>query len=98
MKYPKIWNEINVIWIPPKFLMISILTKTFINLVFTRLKSQTHSGASTRFTKLSDGTFQRRKAGRNHNFAKKDSASRSNLRAPVVTTKEQTAFIRNLSV
>lgn len=67
-------------------------------LPFRRLKSQTHSGASKRFTLQSDGSFLRRKAGRNHNFAKKDAGSRSNLRAAVGTTKEQTAFIRKLSV
>ena len=63
-----------------------------------RFKSQTHSGASKRFTKLSDGNFLRRKAGRNHNFAKKDSSARANIRAPVVTSSSQSAFIRKLSV
>lgn len=67
-------------------------------LLFRRFKSQTHSGASKRFTKLYDGNFLRRKAGRNHNFAKKDSDGRANIRAPVVTSRAQSNFIRNLSV
>jgi ribosomal protein L35 len=74
--------------------LLNSLTSAF----FCRFKSQTHSGASKRFTKLSDGNFLRRKAGRNHNFAKKDSASRANVRTPVVTSRAQSNFIRNLSV
>ena len=66
--------------------------------LFCRFKSQTHSGASKRFIKLSDGNFLRRKAGRNHNFSKKDAAGRSNIRTPIVTSRAQSDFIRNLSV
>ncbi len=69
-----------------------------LSLIQRRLKSQTHSGASKRFTVQPDGSFLRRKAGRNHNFAKKDAGSRTNLRAAVLSTKEQTSFIRKLSV
>lgn len=72
--------------------------KSHLTTLLCRFKSQTHSGASKRFTKLSDGNFLRRKAGKNHNFAKKDSASRANIRAPVVTSRAQSNFIRNLSV
>lgn len=78
-----------------------MIISSFLNLtsaLFRRFKSQTHSGASKRFIKLSDGNFLRRKAGRNHNFAKKDSDSRANIRTPVVTSRAQSNFIRNLSV
>lgn len=76
----------------------SSLLSSLSSLIPRRLKSQTHSGASKRFKIQPDGSFLRRKAGRNHNFAKKDAGSRANLRAAVLTTKEQTAFIRKLSV
>lgn len=79
-------------------MLFSSQIKLLSSLLFCRFKSQTHSGASKRFIKLSDGNFLRRKTGRNHNFAKKDAASRASIRAPVVTSRAQSAFIRNLSV
>jgi ribosomal protein L35 len=55
-----------------------------------------HSGIAKRFRELSDGTFSRRRAGRNHNFAKKDAAARTRIRQPLLTDSTQTKILTKM--
>lgn len=61
-------------------------------------KSKTNKSAYKRFRQLEDGNYSYKKAGQNHNFAKKSAVYRSRVRQMGITTPVVTRKLEKLHV
>lgn len=61
-------------------------------------KNKTNKSAYKRFHELADGGYGYRKAGRNHNFAKKSGVYRSRIRHEGLTTAITARKLRDMYV
>lgn len=65
---------------------------------FASVKNKTNKSAYKRFHELEDGGYSYRRAGRNHNFAKKSGVYRSRIRQEGITTAVTTRKLRDMYV
>lgn len=65
---------------------------------FASVKNKPNKSAYKRFHELADGSYSYRKAGRNHNFAKKSSVYRTRIRQEGITSAVTSGRLRDMYV